>query len=53
MYVLLSCLLVVSLTRHSIPQDFPSPVPITPLSAEFLRQGERHLGVSTMGSTGR
>ncbi|EKD02902.1 hypothetical protein A1Q2_02846 [Trichosporon asahii var. asahii CBS 8904] len=27
-----------------IPQDFPSPVPITPLSAEFLRQGERHLG---------
>lgn len=30
----------------SVPQDFTAPVPITPLSQEFLRQGERHLGVS-------
>ncbi|BEI81619.1 hypothetical protein CcaverHIS002_0207790 [Cutaneotrichosporon cavernicola] len=27
-----------------IPQEFPGPVAITPLSTEFLRQGERHLG---------
>ncbi|TXT13591.1 hypothetical protein VHUM_00958 [Vanrija humicola] len=27
-----------------VPQEYPGPVPITSLSAEFLRQGERHLG---------
>lgn len=33
------------MTPCSVPQEYPGPVPITSLSAEFLRQGERHLGV--------